>query len=96
MHVFTPEQAAARLSQTPGWAIEEGQLTKTFQFANFVQALEFVGRIGALAERRAHHPDIDIRYNRVRLSLCTHDANALTERDFALAGEVNRLMDGEK
>ena len=93
MQVFSAEEAQARLNQLAGWKMEEGRLVKTFQFKDFRSSLHFVNRVGELAEGAGHHPDIDIRYNRVRLSLTTHDAGGLTGRDFDLAGGVERLSE---
>jgi 4a-hydroxytetrahydrobiopterin dehydratase len=63
---------------------------RTFQFQDFVAALRFVNRVADLAERAGHHPDIDIRYNRVRLGLTTHDAGGLTGKDFELAAAADQ------
>ncbi|MGA2753273.1 MAG: 4a-hydroxytetrahydrobiopterin dehydratase [Terracidiphilus sp.] len=91
MPVLSPEAAQSRLAQLPGWQIESGELVRTFQFKDFVAALRFVNHVGDLAEQAGHHPDIDIRYNRVRLSLATHDAGGLTEKDFDLATQAQNL-----
>jgi len=91
MPVLSPEAAQSRLAQLPGWQIESGELVRTFQFKDFVAALRFVNHVGDLAEQAGHHPDIDIRYNRVRLSLATHDAGGLTEKDFHLATQAQNL-----
>jgi len=91
MNAISPQAAQARLAHLPGWQIEAGELTKTFQFKDFRASLQFVNRVGEIAEKAGHHPDIDIRYNRVRLSLITHDAGGLTEKDFGLAGQVQTL-----
>jgi 4a-hydroxytetrahydrobiopterin dehydratase len=91
MPVLSPSAAQTRLAQLPGWQIESGELVRTFQFKDFVAALQFVNLIGKLAEVAGHHPDIDIRYNRVRLSLVTHDAGGLTEKDFDLAVQAQNL-----
>ena len=76
-----------------GWKIETGELVKTFTFKDFVASLRFVNQVGELAEKAGHHPDIDIRYNRVRLALSTHDAGGLTQKDFDLAAQAQRLAD---
>jgi len=81
----------ARLKALPSWRIESGELTRTFTFKDFRAALAFVNQVGELAEKAGHHPDIDIRYNKVRLSLVTHDAGGLTAKDFDLAGAVEKL-----
>jgi len=91
MNVLLPEEIGARLGPLPGWSVEAGELAKTFQFPDFVAALAFVNRVGELAEQAGHHPDIDIRYNRVRLGLVTHDAGGLTARDFDLAAMIHKL-----
>jgi 4a-hydroxytetrahydrobiopterin dehydratase len=93
MQVFSTEEARSRLDSLPGWKIEDGAIVRTFQFKDFRAALHFVNRVGELAEEAGHHPDIDIRYNRVRLSLTTHDAGGLTEMDFALAGQAEKLAE---
>ncbi len=91
MPVLSPDAAQQRLTQLPGWQIESGELVRTFQFKDFVAALEFVNLIGKFAEVAGHHPDIDIRYNRVRLALVTHDAGGITEKDFDLAAKAQNL-----
>ncbi|MGD0939373.1 MAG: 4a-hydroxytetrahydrobiopterin dehydratase [Terracidiphilus sp.] len=91
MRAFSPEEATSRLGALPGWQIQDGQLTRTFNFEDFLEALAFVNRVGERAEEAGHHPDIDIRYNRVRLSLVSHDAGGLTDKDFALATTVDTL-----
>ena len=77
-----------------GWIQADNALTRTIQRADFVEALALVVEIGKLAEAANHHPDIDIRYRTVNLSLSSHDAgNKVTERDFALAQKINDLSE---
>ena len=92
MKRLTAQEIATRLGALPEWRIEEGVLTRTFTFKDFLAALAFVNRVGERAEAAGHHPDIDIRYNRVRLGLVTHDAGGLTAKDFELATVVDRLV----
>ena len=80
---------AAALTRLPGWAHVGRAITRTYRFDDFRGALAFVNRVAELAERQQHHPDIDIRYNQVTLSVSTHDAGGLTERDFRLAAAVD-------
>lgn len=89
MPAFSAAEIAARLTTLPAWQLEDGQLVRTFQFPNFLAALRFVNRVGDLAEQAGHHPDIDIRYNRVRLGLTTHDAGGFTGKDFELAAAAD-------
>lgn len=91
MHALSASEIAVRLHSIPAWQVDAGELVRIFAFPDFSAALGFVNKVGALAEEAGHHPDIDIRYNRVRLSLVTHDANGLTAQDFDLAAAVDAL-----
>jgi len=79
---------SAALRRTPGWERAGGELSRTYRFRDFREALAFVNRVGGLAEAAGHHPDIDIRYNAVTLVLTTHDAGGLTSKDFELAHAI--------
>jgi 4a-hydroxytetrahydrobiopterin dehydratase len=92
MTPLSTEEAKLLLTTLSNWQIVSGELVRTFQFKNFVSALDFVSRVGELAEQAGHHPDIDIRYNRVRLALTTHDAGGLTRKDFSLAAQAEKLV----
>lgn len=89
--LLSQEQIAARLASVASWKILSGELTREFAFTDFRAALSFVNHVGELAEAANHHPDIDIRYNKVRLALITHSAGGLTEKDFALAEQIDTL-----
>lgn len=80
-----------RLVSVPDWQVESGELTRTFLFKDFRGSLAFVNKVGDLAENARHHPDIDIRYNKVRLALVTHDAGGITEKDFDLAAKADKI-----
>jgi 4a-hydroxytetrahydrobiopterin dehydratase len=80
-----------RLPAAKGWERHGDMLVRSWQFPSFRRALEFVNQVAALAERLDHHPDIVLSYRTVRLELLTHSDGGLTDRDFALAGEVNAL-----
>jgi len=84
-------EVVSRLSSLNGWNLEKGEIVRTFEFPDFRGSLAFVNRIGELAESAGHHPDIDIRYNKVQLALVTHDAGGLTASDFKLAEQINRV-----
>jgi 4a-hydroxytetrahydrobiopterin dehydratase len=78
--------------KTPeGWAEVDGALEREFHFADFAEALAFVNRVGELAEREGHHPDVEIHWNRVKLRWWTHVRKAITERDHELAARSNEL-----
>lgn len=91
MSPLSEQQIATHLKNVPNWRVESGELTRTFTFKDFRAALAFVNKVGDAAEKAGHHPDIDIRYNRVRLALVTHDAGGLTTKDFDLAGVADKL-----
>jgi 4a-hydroxytetrahydrobiopterin dehydratase len=93
MPPLSPQDTQSRLAGLSGWKIEAGELVRTFTFKDFVASLHFVNRVGELAEKAGHHPDIEIRYNRVRLALSTHDAGGLTQKDFDLAAQMQKLVD---
>jgi 4a-hydroxytetrahydrobiopterin dehydratase len=92
MPALSTQQAESLLTTLPGWQIDAGELVRTFKFEDFRAALRFVNQVGDLAEEAQHHPDIDIRYNKVRLALVTHDAGGLTKKDFDLAGKADKLV----
>lgn len=77
--------------QLSGWEVEGKKLRCRKTFKNFVEAIAFVDRLVDPAEAAAHHPDLEISYNKVTISLTTHDAGGLTEKDFALAKEISRI-----
>ena len=75
------------------WSKNKQILEKTFTFDNFVKAMEFVNKVGDIAEKENHHPDILIfSYNKVKISLTTHDeGNKITEKDITVAKEIDRI-----
>ena len=83
------EQIQMRVSTVPDWTLEEDFIRRTYQMPGFRAALAFVQFVGELAEARDHHPDIEIRYNKVTLTLSTHSAGGLTDKDFELAGMID-------
>ena len=91
MPALTSSELETRLHTIPAWRIETGELTRTFTHKDFRAALAFVNKVGDLAEQAGHHPDIDIRYNKVRLGLVTHDAGGISAKDFDMAAAVDRL-----
>ena len=85
---LTPTERDQFLADHPDWAIDGETMTRTFVFADFGAAMGFVTSVAIAAERADHHPDIDIRWNKVTLALSTHSAGALTDKDTSLAIEV--------
>jgi 4a-hydroxytetrahydrobiopterin dehydratase len=79
------------LASIPNWKLSDAAIVRTYEFKDFPAAIKFVEVAAALAEQAWHHPDIDIRWNKVTLTLTTHDAGGLTEKDFALARQFDQL-----
>ena len=84
-------EIAESLAQLKGWSGDADQIEKWFELPTFAAVMLFVNGVGALAEAADHHPDIDIRYTKVRLALSTHSAGGLTGKDFALAAQIDAL-----
>jgi 4a-hydroxytetrahydrobiopterin dehydratase len=78
-------QIKSSLATVPDWKKKGSSIVRTYQFKDFVVAMKFVNAVAKLAEKTQHHPDIDIRWNKVSLSLTTHDVGGLSEKDFAAA-----------
>jgi 4a-hydroxytetrahydrobiopterin dehydratase len=85
-------ELAGYLARVPQWTREGIEIARAFTFRNFREAMGFVVQVALLAERADHHPDIDIRYKQVTLRLSTHSAGGLTEKDFALAQQIDQLV----
>jgi 4a-hydroxytetrahydrobiopterin dehydratase len=89
---LTPEDLQTALLTLPNWHLEAGEITRTLTFPTFLAAIDFVNAAAALAESAAHHPDIDIRYNRLRIALSTHDAGGITHNDITMAKNLDNLF----
>ncbi len=83
-------ELTAFLAEQPKWALVDGVLTREWMFKDFAEAMIFVNRVASLAEEAGHHPDIDIRYNTVRIGLISHDSKGITGRDTAMATRLDR------
>lgn len=84
-------EIADRLSRVPAWARDGDTIARTFRFADFREAVEFLRRVTDPADEQNHHPDVQIHWNEVTLILWTHASGGLTERDFRLADTIDRL-----
>jgi 4a-hydroxytetrahydrobiopterin dehydratase len=91
MTTLTPAEIETALRAVPRWSQQGQSIARTFQFKDFAAAIAFVNTVAELAEHAWHHPDIDVRWNTVTLTLTTHDAGGLTERDFSLAAAIDAL-----
>lgn len=88
---MTPAQIQTSLAGVPGWHLQGDLIEREFTFRDFVESMAFVGRVADAAELTQHHPDILIRYSRVKLGFSTHDAGGLTEKDFSAARAADLL-----
>ncbi|MDQ3940844.1 MAG: 4a-hydroxytetrahydrobiopterin dehydratase [Actinomycetota bacterium] len=86
------EEIEQRLDELGDWEREGIEIQKVFEFDDFASAIKFVNDVAKMADRYDHHPDIDIRYNKVRLALTTHSENGLTGRDFDLAADIEQSI----
>ena len=91
MGLLTYDQITNELQSIKEWKLAGKEITKTYVHKDFVGAMGFVNSVALLAEKANHHPDIDIRWNKVTLTLSTHSAGGLTEKDFALANAIEQL-----
>jgi 4a-hydroxytetrahydrobiopterin dehydratase len=82
-------ELVAALTALPLWKLQRGEIVRSIKFGNFNEAIAFVNQVATLAESANHHPDIDIRYNRVNLALVTHDAGGITQNDIDLATAID-------
>jgi 4a-hydroxytetrahydrobiopterin dehydratase len=90
---LTEAQVRERLKSLPEWKLEDNAIRRNYSFADFIDAMHFVNEVAEIAEDVGHHPDIDIRYNRVTLGLTTHDAGGLTENDLKMAAQLDGELD---
>jgi 4a-hydroxytetrahydrobiopterin dehydratase len=91
MSVLTPEMVQESLRSLPRWKLEGKEIVRRYEFPDFAAAIVFVNQVAEQAEKAGHHPDIDIRYNKVRLALVSHDKGGLTKRDMAMAVTIDSL-----
>jgi 4a-hydroxytetrahydrobiopterin dehydratase len=92
MALLSEKEVAEKLVSVPDWQLEGKNIERDLVFADFVAAMAFVNRVADEAEKANHHPDIDIRWNKVHLALSSHDAGGLTVRDFKLAATIDGLV----
>lgn len=91
MAIYNKQQITTALRSMSGWTREKKEIVKTFEKKDFVRAMGFVNSVALLAQRINHHPDIDIRWNKITLRLSTHSEGGLTEKDFTLARQIEAL-----
>jgi 4a-hydroxytetrahydrobiopterin dehydratase len=88
---LTDQEIAEQLSRLPGWRREKDTITKTFRFNAYMDGIRFVQQVAEAAEKLNHHPDLSIGYCVVTVSLTTHDSGGITQKDFALARQIESI-----
>ena len=91
MAVLSDDEISTGLGSLQGWARAADTIEKTFELPSFPDAVAFVTRVGFLAEAADHHPDLDVRWRKVKVSLSTHDEGGITAKDLGLAGEIEAV-----
>jgi len=89
---LSEEEVENALIDLPEWELQGRDIVRVYEFKNFVESIEFVNAVAALAESANHHPDIDIRWNKVRIKLSTHSKGGLTRLDFELAEKLDEAL----
>ena len=92
MPALTSEQIILHLKTAPDWSERAQTIGRTFKFEDFMSGIDFVRRIAKQALKINHHPDIDIRFDKVTLTLTTHDEGGITEKDFSLARKCDEVF----
>jgi len=92
MPALTLEEVSVKLKVIPEWSVKSKSLCRTFKFESFLTSIAFVRRVAKRAEKNQHHPDIDIRYDQVTLTLTTHDEGGITAKDFTLARHCDEIF----
>ena len=94
METIQGQELLDAVMELPGWGLENNELVRLATFEDFKSAMAFVNRVAEVAEAGQHHPDIDIRYNKVRLALVTHDVGStITQKDLDMAQKLSALLD---
>lgn len=89
--LLNEEEIRNNLASVPAWDRDGSKIVRSITLADFASAIQWVNQVADLAEKANHHPDIDIRWNKVRLSLSTHSKGGLTENDFLLARQIDQI-----
>ncbi|HNP28080.1 MAG TPA: 4a-hydroxytetrahydrobiopterin dehydratase [Nitrospirales bacterium] len=90
---LSQNEISSKLTELPGWKIQDGKLHREFKFTDFIEAFGFMSRVALLAEASGHHPEWFNVYNTVRIDLATHDVNGVSQADFDLGKKINRLCE---
>ena len=93
MSILTKKELQSGLAELKSWKYQGKEIRRKFEFIDFARAMGFVNSVALYAERANHHPDIDIRWNKISLSLSTHDEGGITHKDISLAKKIDTLIE---
>lgn len=93
MEKLSAEEIARKTAELPRWRYEQNALSRSLRFREFMRAIDFINRVAQLAEALDHHPDLHLSYTRLTLACSTHSAGGVTDKDFELAREIDRLFE---
>ncbi|MDQ6852915.1 MAG: 4a-hydroxytetrahydrobiopterin dehydratase [Actinomycetota bacterium] len=94
MRLLSDDEIRTGLADLPGWERRDDEIEKTYELPSFPDAIAFVTRVGFLAEKADHHPDLDVRWRKVRVKLSTHSEGGITDKDHALARAIESVAAG--
>jgi 4a-hydroxytetrahydrobiopterin dehydratase len=92
MAKLSADEIATKIKSLTGWQYKDNAISKLFSFKSFMDGIRFIGKVAEMAEKADHHPDILVNYTRVTFTCSTHDQGGVTEKDFALANEIERVF----
>ncbi len=93
---LTPEEVAPMLAQLEQWnCLDNKKICKSYRFDNFKEALDMATKVGAIAQKENHHPDLIVRWGELRVEIWTHVSHGLTENDFILASKIDKCASGK-
>ncbi len=96
MTLLTKKEIRLVLTELRGWVLQGKEIRRKLEFTDFARAIGFVNSVAIVAERANHHPDIDIRWNKITLSLSTHSEGGITGKDISLAKKIDSLIQGKQ
>ncbi len=91
MTTLSDAEVKTALERLPGWSANGKAIERKYEFKDFKEAMAFTNRVAVVAEEAGHHPDIEISYNRLKLSLISHDSGGVTDRDIKMAARINEI-----
>jgi 4a-hydroxytetrahydrobiopterin dehydratase len=92
MAKLSADEIATKIKSLAGWQYKDNAISKLFRFKSFMDGIRFIGKVAEMAEKADHHPDMLVNYTRVTFTCSTHDQGGVTEKDFALAHEIERAF----